>query len=222
MDKKRKKIFVTDFDGTITRNDFYDLICRQFPQILEAGHWGRYESGEISHFEALRRIFAEIRSDEMVLLEIIEKMEADPDLVENVARLKKQGWEIVVASAGSDWYIRKILKDVAADVTVHANPGKFFPDRGLLMELPHSSAFYSQEVGVDKVAVVEDALQRADQVVFAGDGRPDLPAALLVPPERRYARNWLAEKLTAIGEGFILFEKWSDVTEDLLKEGSSC
>ncbi len=219
---RERSILVSDFDGTITRYDFYDLICRRYPEILAAGHWERYEVGEITHFEALRRIFAEIRTDEKVLNDIMREMEVCPRLAESVGALRARGWVVWVASAGCDWYIQRILHGAGVDVPVHANPGRFDPERGLLMELPVASVFCSHDLGINKVAVVRDALARVPRVAFAGDGRPDLPAALLVDPRRRFARNWLAVKLREIGEDFQPFERWSEVADALIAEDERC
>ncbi|MBF0594625.1 MAG: MtnX-like HAD-IB family phosphatase [Candidatus Omnitrophica bacterium] len=215
---QNKSMLVSDFDGTITKFDFYDLVCQQFPDI-SGGYWHQYESGALTHFEALRLIFAGIRAPEEALLDIIRRMEIEPRITDAVSRLKAQGWDVAVASAGCDWYIRRLLAEKKVTMAVYSNPGEYFPDKGLLMRLPEPSPFLSPELGVNKVAVVRDALNRYERVAFAGDGRPDLAPALLVDPKRRFAKAWLAKKLHEINEPFIAFERWSDVAEHLLKEG---
>ena len=37
-------ILVSDFDGTITTFDFYDLVSREFPEIA-GSYWQQYEAG---------------------------------------------------------------------------------------------------------------------------------------------------------------------------------
>jgi 2-hydroxy-3-keto-5-methylthiopentenyl-1-phosphate phosphatase len=64
--------------------------------------------------------------------------------------------------------------------------------------------------GISKRAVVEDQLSRGATVAFAGDGRPDAAPALLVPPERRFARGWLARHLEQRGQRYNPFEIWSE------------
>jgi 2-hydroxy-3-keto-5-methylthiopentenyl-1-phosphate phosphatase len=215
---KPLRILISDFDGTVTRFDFYDLICQAYPHILSAGHWQRFESGEITHFEALRRIFAEIRASEQELLTIIAKMEIASNLKEDVGNLQKSGWEVIVASAGCDWYIRRLLAQHDVAISVHSNPGTFSPKTGLTLSLPLESPFFCSELGINKVAIVQDAIKRSRCVAFAGDGRPDLAPALLVPPHLRFARKWLAQKLKNIGEDYRPFECWHEVAHALCQE----
>jgi 2,3-diketo-5-methylthio-1-phosphopentane phosphatase len=216
-DTASHQILVSDFDGTITQLDFYDLVSRAYPGI--AGRfWEQYEAGAITHFEALRRIFAGIRAPEADLLGILRDMRIEPQLAEAVALLEQHGWRVIVASAGCDWYIRRLLADSGVALEVHANPGSYSPTTGLEMRLPDRSAFWSPELGINKVAVVREALRVSKRVGFAGDGRPDLAPALLVPPELRFARNWLARKLTEIGEGFRPFESWREIAQALTQE----
>ena len=203
-------VLVSDFDGTITRLDFYDLVCQAYPQIA-ASYWQDYESGKITHFEALKNIFAGIRAPESRMLEIIGKMDIDPAMAQAVRMLEHNDWSVVVASAGCAWYINRLLQTNGVNIAVHANPGTFLSDGGLQMQLPPESPLFSRELGVNKVAVVREALRRCANVAFAGDGRPDLAPALLVPPRRRFAKSWLAKKLHEIGEEFRPFERWSEV-----------
>ena len=121
--------------------------------------------------------------------------------------LQKRRWEIVIASAGCDWYIRFLLKQAGVSVLLYANPGVFDPECGLQMSLPERSRFFSPTTGVNKVEIVRDALSRSDRVAFAGDGRPDMEPALLVKPEFRF----LPER----GEKFHSFEHWSQIADQL-------
>jgi 2-hydroxy-3-keto-5-methylthiopentenyl-1-phosphate phosphatase len=65
--------------------------------------------------------------------------------------------------------------------------------------------------------IVRDALKRSERVAFAGDGRPDLEPALLVKPELRFARGWLADAFGERGEKFHPFERWSQIADRLQK-----
>jgi 2,3-diketo-5-methylthio-1-phosphopentane phosphatase len=212
-----QSFLVSDFDGTITSFDFYDLVSREYPEIA-GDYWQRYEAGELSHFEALRRIFAGIRAPEEKIAAIVRAMRIEPRLAEAVALLERRGWKVIVASAGCDWYIKRLLAEANVSLEVEANPGTYSPSTGLEMRLPEPSPFFSAQLGINKVAVVREALRVSSQVAFAGDGRPDLAPALLVRPELRFARKWLAKKLAEIGEKFQPFESWIEIAQALTSQ----
>src|SRR5436190_808395 len=89
---------VTDFDGTLTRHDFFDLVLRRLVPEGTPDSWGEFLQGRLNHFETLRAIFASIRADESEVLRLVEALEPDPDLAAAVALLGRAGWEVVVAS----------------------------------------------------------------------------------------------------------------------------
>ncbi len=219
---KFKGILVSDFDGTITQHDFYDLVCAAFPEISTQGFWQQYEAGKITHFEALRSIFSLIRAPEKKLLEIVHSMEIEPKLAAAVKLLEKHGWKVVVASAGCDWYIRRLLQESGVKLEVHANPGEFFPDKGLVMRAPQDSLYFSREMGVNKSAMVRQAMKEAPCVAFAGDGRPDLAPAMLIDEQLRFAKSWLAIKLDETDEGYVAFGHWAEIAETIVKGEKVC
>ena len=207
---------MSDFDGTMTQRDFYDLVRLRWPVPPNDDPWDHYVAGHITHFQALADIFARIRTDEPALLELVGRMGLDPALPAAVGRLRLRGWEVVVASAGCEWYIRHLLAGAGLVLEVHANPGRFVPGRGLQMEMPAGSPFLSPTLGVDKARIVRRHLEQGRTVAFAGDGFPDEEAALLVPGNLRFARNDLADVLSQKGEMFRAFDDWSQIARDLL------
>ncbi len=217
-DRSPRRVLVSDFDGTMTRQDFYHLVRERWPVPPDDDPWDWYVAGRCTHFEALAAIFARIRTDETTLLQLLDQMELDPALPSAVQRLQAAGWEIVVASAGCEWYLLRLLERAGVSIAVHANPGEFSSDAGLKLTLPENSRFFDRNTGIDKVAIVRDALSRTTEVAFAGDGRPDLPAALLVPGARRFARGWLAGELSARGEAYHPLTDWTALADTLLEK----
>ena len=213
------KILVTDFDGTITRHDFFTCVVETLLTPDDLAPWDLYEAGEITHFEALRRIFARIRADEAELDAVMASMDIDPGLRDGFARLDDAGWKVIVVSNGCGWYIDRLLDRAGVTATVLTNPGRFDPEHGLIMELPVSSPYFSPETGIDKRAVVAEHAQSGAVVAFAGDGRPDVAPALLVPPERRFARAWLADHLDATGHEYRGFDRWTEISRMLIEDG---
>lgn len=214
-----RRVLVSDFDGTMTRRDFYQLVEERLSPQGTSAWWGEYQAGRISHFEALRQMFAADSPGETELIRLAHHMELDPDLAAGVAALREKGWNVVVASAGCEWYIQLLLNEAGVTLPIHANPGHI-KDGRLIMEWPAASPFQSPRTGIDKAAVVRAAQQGGRTVAFAGDGPPDLEPALLVPAPVRFARGYLAEALRARGENFIPFERWSDIAHKLCTEAS--
>ena len=207
------KLLVSDFDGTMTRQDFYQLVLERVPPGTP-DFWGEYLAGRLSHFEALNAVFGAYRPGEKTLIELARQMGIDPALREGITRLKAKGWEVTVASAGSAWYIDRLLHEAGISVAVHANPGAIEEGR-LLMSLPRDSMFFSPQTGIDKQGIVRKAIEAHGVVAFAGDGPPDLEPALLVPSNLRFATGHLARELSRRGEGFRPFGHWSEIAHEL-------
>ena len=208
-------LFVTDFDGTLTRHDFFRLVIDHFaPRALEP-YWQGYLDDRYSHFEALQGIFGSIRASPEELLALVQRVEAPPHLAELVAELQQAGWEVVVASAGCAWYIEETLRRLGVKLEVHANPGQVEAGQGLRMQLPVASPFFSPTHGIDKAAIVRAGQQRGQVVAFAGDGFPDLPAARLVPARHRFARQDLRAALQREGLESTAFETWDEIAQSL-------
>jgi 2,3-diketo-5-methylthio-1-phosphopentane phosphatase len=210
-------VLVSDFDGTMTRHDFYKLVIESLLPPETPDYWAQYRAGTVTHFEALRRYFAAIRAPEEEVLAVVRRMELDPALPAAVTALTGAGWKVVVTSAGCDWYIRRLLAEAGVEVEVHSNPGRFVPGEGLLMEMPKGTPFQSPTLGVDKTAVVRSYVETGRPVAFAGDGFPDADPARLVPDGFRFARGDLANVFDREGLSFRPFETWSDISRVLLR-----
>jgi len=211
-----RKILVSDYDGTITDKDFYSLLAERYAPKGTPDYFAQYQEGRITHFEAIAAYFAFAPTEEPQLEELLAASQADPDLGASAELLERAGWELWVVSAGSSWYVERILKRAGVAAPVYSNPGRLEKGRGLVLEkLDPSSPYHSPSVGVDKSAVVRHALHVAETVAFAGDGPPDLPPALLVRPNLRFARGFLAEALQERGEAFRRFSRWSEIARNL-------
>ena len=209
-------VFVTDFDGTITTSDFYRLVAERLLGPENLVPWDDYLSGKITHFEAMRRIYGSIKAPESAVLEVIRDMRPDPCLAACVKDLKAAGWKVIVASAGSKWYIDIILQHAGVDIEVHSNPGVYKEGGPLVLEEPRNSPFYCPQLGVDKAAIVKHHQDLGKRVAFAGDGHTDVKAGLLVPENLRFAHEAMAEDLDKLGQPYRHFNVWSDVVRELL------
>lgn len=208
-----RSILISDFDGTITEQEFYALVLARNSGVPD--YFTDFRQGRLTHFEAMAAVFSHAPSDEAALAEMLAAMQPDARFASAVERLRQAGWELVIASAGSAWYIERVLRAAGVEATVHASPGRIEPGRGLVLEPPRESRYYHPERGIDKTALVRDALGRYDRVAFAGDGPLDLQPALLVEPGFRFARRWLARDLSRRCEPFQPFRRWPDIAQVL-------
>jgi HAD superfamily phosphoserine phosphatase-like hydrolase len=122
-DRVSGPVLVSDFDGTMTRHDFYKLAIERLLPRDVPDYWAKYRAGEITHFEGLRRYFADIRKSEEDVLSVVRQMELDPELPAAIKQLHRAGWQVVVTSAGCEWYIRQLLSVANVDVSVHDRVG---------------------------------------------------------------------------------------------------
>jgi len=217
MTPQQAKVLVTDFDGTLTQHDFFHCVIDHLLTPDDLVPWQRYERGQLNHFDALAEIFARIRAPLSAVDRVLDAMQLDHRLAEDVDLLQQDGWKIVVVSNGCKWYIDRLLDRAGVCLPVLSSPGRYDPQRGLLMSLPDDSPFYRRDVGIAKDQVVEHYRHSHDTVAFAGNGRPDQAPACLVEPRFRFARQWLAEQLDQCGESYRRFECWSEVADQLLR-----
>jgi 2,3-diketo-5-methylthio-1-phosphopentane phosphatase len=211
-----KNALVSDFDGTITRYDFYLLIRKLCMSESAPDYFESYRTGQLTHFDAMAAYFSHAPDSEAALEKMLTLTEPDPDFVQAASTLNAASWDLIIVSAGSNWYIERILQSLGVEAVVHSNPGQIQKGHGLVIERPTGTPFFSAEVGIDKSAVVNDALNRYEQVAFAGDGPPDLEPCLLVEPRFRLARGYLAEELRRRQEQFQEFCSWADILRSLV------
>src|SRR5215510_5097288 len=104
------KIFVSDYDGTITDKDFYSLLAERYVPANTPDYFARYREGRISHFEAMAAYFAFAPTEERQLEELLAASEPDPDLGASAAPVwprlytrTRDAWRTGVGSYWRSW-----------------------------------------------------------------------------------------------------------------------
>ncbi|MDD4279362.1 MAG: hypothetical protein PHX74_06465 [Candidatus Sumerlaeales bacterium] len=225
------KTLISDFDGTISAVDFYLTIQKLHMTAPDCMRfWDDYIAHKITHFEAMQGIMGTIDKTEDAMGPALDMMKLDPDFAESFEKISMAGWSLAIVSAGAEWYIRQHLNRAGIPMTttldemrpgvayVAANTGGFISGKpGLHLTLPESSPFFCVETGINKKQATQYFIGVSDSSAFAGDGRPDLQSALLLPPTRRFATGWLADELTSRNEPFVKFTRWNQVASELLR-----
>jgi 2,3-diketo-5-methylthio-1-phosphopentane phosphatase len=194
MTKKQSRVLISDFDGTISKKDFFWYAIDELLAKNDIQPWEDYLAKKITHIEALIRIFNKIRLDEKEFYDFILSLPIEECFVETVKYCCQNGIGYYIISAGADFYIKYILKHLKIDnlVTLISNESFYKPDTGLVIIKPDKSyEYYSENYGINKKLAVESIKRKYDYLIFAGDGRPDLLAAKIA--DKVFARDCLLD-----------------------------
>ena len=186
---------VSDFDGTISRDDFFWLIADKYFDAPALEPWNLYLRGEMSHLDALNAIFSQIRLPEEELYSFIESIVRDKSFVSVAEYCFRRHIPIYICSR---WNIKLIT-----------NHGVYDAAGGLKMIPPYDSEFYDARVGISKAGVVQSLKRQGYDVVFAGDGPPDFAPAQIA--DVVFAKKILLEKCLEANIKTQPFETFDDV-----------
>ena len=104
MSEPTHKVLVSDFDGTMTRRDFYQLVAERLLPPGTPDYWREYRAGRLTHFDALNAYFAAAVPGEAALRRTARDMGLDPHLRDGVdasARRVGASWSPRPAAPGT-------------------------------------------------------------------------------------------------------------------------
>lgn len=173
---------VSDFDGTISKKDFFFYVIDNLLKEDDLSPWKEYKAGKIAHVDALNSIFSKIRLSEKDFKDFVYSLPIEEGFVETVRFCKTNDIGFFIVSAGSSYYIDLILDRLGIKnyVTTIANPGTYSATNGLqFLKTDVNSPYYSQELGVSKKKAANIIKSKYNKLLFAGDGTPDYDIAIL-------------------------------------------
>jgi 2,3-diketo-5-methylthio-1-phosphopentane phosphatase len=213
----KKFAFFSDFDGTLSNKDFYQIIIDKY--ITEEGTelFKKWRAKEIKDVDFLGYVFKSINRSEDEILEDILSIPLDSYAKEFIENIKAAGGDFIVLSAGTRYYIERLFeKEGIKDVTIYSNNG-VYKDKGIHFDIDTSHWSYSEIYGIDKAKVVEQLKTNYETVYYAGDSEPDIKPSLLA--DIVFAKNQLKDLLKAESCPFIPFDNFKQIEEYLKKEG---
>jgi 2-hydroxy-3-keto-5-methylthiopentenyl-1-phosphate phosphatase len=179
-----KKLFLCDFDGTISVEDTGYAFFTRF----SSGDWEaidrKFCEGKIGSKEAYTRIAEILRGDLSSLRRFIEQhARIDPHFKAFYRACRQSGIDVKIVSDGLDFYIRKIL-DIhrLSEIPFFANQVQFLEGERMAITFPNSpNSPYSHDecgrCGTCKKKLVELHRKEYDSILFAGNGLSDRCAA---------------------------------------------
>lgn len=197
----KRKLYICDFDGTITKEDTLDHVAMKFfPDDYKK--W-------CENFNIYEWIKAfEKRFD-------IEKREYDSSLEEVELDQSFKGFmkgrDIIILSGGFDYNIEKILeKNSIGGIKVYANGLKFVSSNRIEIDMKYFND-ECRDCGVCKTKILEEYRKDYDEIVYIGDGISDMCASgysdIVYAKKESDLERYLIEK----GRAFISFDSFIEV-----------
>ncbi|MBN8193138.1 MtnX-like HAD-IB family phosphatase [Bacillus sp. NTK074B] len=172
----KKWAFVSDFDGTISKKDFYHLVLEKYFNEGKA-LFKQWKAGDMKDIDFLRTVFTSIHQDETQIIEDIHSIEIDDHVPSFIRKVQAHGGDFYILSAGTDYYIKHILKQHGIeDVRVYSNEG-YYKEKNVHMNIDPEHPHYSNRYGIDKSKVIIELKEQYKTIYFAGDSEPDRHAA---------------------------------------------
>ena len=203
----KRFLFISDFDGTMTSQDF-------FLQIMY-----RYQHSKVffyiwkSGFDLLSDVFSSINLSEDELQNEIEHIPLDPYFVDVVNLVRNCGGDFLILSAGCKYYIERKLKSVGIDdVDIIANNG-IYKNGGIELIRDRDSRFYSEKFGIDKEKVVEYFRDKYEVIAYAGDSFVDFEACKLC--DLKFSKGRLDNILNLFSIDHYNFKNFSEIVKIL-------
>ena len=168
---------ILDFDGTMIQEDVGNAICDQFAPPSWRDINDEYLRGELSIYEAQRRMWALVRASQSQIERFISSLARRDGLQRFMDRTAHSNIPLVIASGGFDWYIHRMLGPALTCVQrVYANQLVFQSDGSIRPSFPHLSTLGCHRCAVCKALVLQVVKQELGpevQIIFVGDGASD-------------------------------------------------
>ncbi|AOM83011.1 MtnX-like HAD-IB family phosphatase [Salisediminibacterium beveridgei] len=208
--------FVSDFDGTISKEDFYWLVIHQYYPEGESLYY-KWKKGDFLDIEFLTKIFSSINEEEDKILEMIKEIPLDESVKPFIDEVHANGGDFIILSAGTDYYIRELLRmHSLPNVPVYSNRG-FYQDGNIHLAVDPHNPFYSKRYGIDKQAVMKDLKNTYDYLFYYGDSEPDAHPAK--EADRMYAKDGLVDILSSQGTPFTEVNSFKEIMNVQSQEG---
>jgi 2-hydroxy-3-keto-5-methylthiopentenyl-1-phosphate phosphatase len=212
----KKWAFVSDFDGTITKKDFYHIVIEKY---FEEGKklYKQWKSEEIKDIDFLSAVFSSINQEEDIIIDDIKSIEIDEGVPDFIKKVQQNNGDFFILSAGTDYYIQHLLDHYGVEgVKVFSNEG-YYKDKNVHLNIDSDHPHYSERYGIDKEKVITELKKEYDTVYFAGDSEPDSHPAKAA--DLTFAFGQLQQLLRDKPLSHIEVDSFKEIDEYLQKDG---
>jgi 2,3-diketo-5-methylthio-1-phosphopentane phosphatase len=208
-------IFISDYDNTITKKDFYWILLDDYIGEKGKAFYKEWKKDKLIGTEFLNQVFTWHKFSKEEHDEALSKVEMDRDLEKVVNWVDENEGEFYILSAGFRYYIDHVLKAQGLEhLKVLTNEGSF--ENGIFkMEPDQSSPWYSEVYGIDKGLVAQYYKKQCKTLYFVGDSEPDFHAAKHA--DIVFAKEELARIMEVEGMEYIPYTCFLDIYQWLIQ-----
>ncbi|QHA92061.1 MtnX-like HAD-IB family phosphatase [Bacillus sp. N1-1] len=213
----KKWAFVSDFDGTISKKDFYWLVIdTYYPEGKPL--YKKWKAGEMQDIDFLSQVFQSIDQHEEQIIQDILSLPIDEHVPSFIRTVQESGGDFYILSAGTDYYIHHILEHYGIkDVPVFSNKG-YYEDKNVHLSIDENHKHYSRRYGIDKSKVIAELKETYDVVYFAGDSEPDSHPAKVA--DLTFAKDTLQDLLKENNVPYVAVDSFLQIEEFLREKGT--
>lgn len=209
--------FVSDFDGTLTKKDFYKIIIDDYLGDKGQTLYQEWREGLYEDQAFLETIYRSINLEESKILEDIVNLKWDESAPYFIQQVEKKGGTFIILSGGTNYYIDSFLKAKGlSHIQVYAHSG-IYKNKGIHLQIDKQNPYYSEKYGMDKAKVLIDLKKQYTKVYYAGDSATDLPACQVA--DLAFAKGKLPDLLATKNIPFIPFDSFQDILLVLIQKG---
>ncbi len=206
------RVFVSDFDGTITVRDIAQMILDKFagPKWLEIEK--EYRARRMGTREAITRQFALVKATRSQIISFVDNIaQLDPYFMDFVKHLDETGQRIEIVSEGLDLYIIYLLSKWGLNIPFRTNRTEL-RDSTLTIGHPFCDS-NCMLCGTCKMRRVLELRAEGNEVVYFGNGYSDICPSL--EADKVFAKGVLADLCDEEEREHTKFKDFGDVLEEV-------
>ena len=213
--ENKKFALVSDFDGTLTNKDFYQMIRDDY--LGEEGNklFNEWEENKYNYKDFLDKLCDAINENDSHILEEVLKIEWDNTADKVIKKIEKSGGEFVILSHGTGYYIQKLLYEKELfKVKLYSNEECNEIEN---LSMKKKELRYSFGNGIDKVKIINYLKEKYPYIYYVGDSLSDIVPCKLA--DECFAKGALQHMLSDQKVDFIPINNFSDIEKYLIEKG---
>ncbi|WP_438449385.1 MtnX-like HAD-IB family phosphatase [Gorillibacterium sp. sgz5001074] len=203
---------VTDFDGTLMREDVGDTIMYALGVMQEEGTRKAVRlmnSGQSGSKAWIELAYPYLKGKKAEVDRILEEVRPRDGAAEFLAFCRQHGIPVTILSDGMAYYIEELVKRHGLVVQqVVVNPIRYLEDGGYHVGAENRNPACDW-CGCCKAGTVRQLKASGGQVIYVGDGSSDILGSGFA--DWIFARSTLARHLEEQGEAYFPFETFHDI-----------